>query len=88
MSHRRAAPSFNIFSTTGVIPLRGLSAQSGLPSIAQGRAEHARMLAYAAKRRLAAGRPSVDRAYWKACAPAALTRAITIRREAGLAKLP
>jgi hypothetical protein len=46
------------------------------------------MLAYAAKRRLAAGRPSVDRAYWKACAPAALTRAITIRREAGLAKLP
>jgi hypothetical protein len=56
--------------------------------MAEGRADHARMLAYAAKRRLAAQSPSDDRAYWKAGAPIALNRAIAIRRDAGLAKLP
>jgi hypothetical protein len=62
--------------------------------MAAGRADHARMLAHAAKRRLAAQTvpndrtPSDDRAYWKACAPTALQRATAIRREAGLAKLP
>jgi hypothetical protein len=46
------------------------------------------MLAHAAKRRLAAQSASEDMAYWKACAPAAVTSAIAIRRDAGLAKLP
>jgi hypothetical protein len=49
------------------------------------RSEHARMLAYAAvRRRRAAGD---DGAYWKACAPAAVARAASLRTEAGF-RLP
>jgi hypothetical protein len=88
MRHGNASRGFNIFSTNGAVPHDGLTAPFGSPGMAFGRADHARMLAYAAKRRLAAGAPSADRAYWKACAPAALTKAISIRRDAGLAKLP
>jgi hypothetical protein len=56
--------------------------------MAQGRGDHARLLAHAAKRRLAAQSPSPDRAYWRAGAPVALQKAIAIRRDQGLAKLP
>jgi len=79
---------FNIFSTNGAFPPGVSAAQSGLPVMTRGRGDHAKMLAHAAKRRLAAQAPSEDRAYWKACAPAAVTSAIAIRRDAGLAKLP
>jgi hypothetical protein len=51
-----------------------------------GRADHARMLAHAAKRRLAA--QGQDAGYWKACAPAAIAKAAAIRAEAGFARLP
>ena len=51
-----------------------------------GRADHARMLAHAAKRRLAA--QGQDASYWKACAPAAIAKAAAIRAEAGFAHLP
>jgi hypothetical protein len=88
MRHGSATRSFNIFSTNGVVPDSGLLTQHGLPAMSEGRADHAKMLAYAAKRRLAVGGPAADRAYWKACAPVALKRAIAIRRDAGLAKLP
>jgi hypothetical protein len=83
-----ASCGFNIFSTNGVAPDGGAAGSTGLPIMAQGRADHARLLAHAAKRRLAAQSQADDRAYWKAGAPIALTRAIAIRREAGLAKLP
>ncbi len=53
---------------------------------ALGRADHARMLAHAAKRRLAAQGQDAD--YWKACAPAALAKAAAIRADAGFARLP
>ncbi len=79
---------FNIFSTNGVVPQGVFAAQAGLPAMAKGRADHAMMLTHAAARRRAAQQPSQDRAYWKACAPVAVSRAIEIRREAGLAKLP
>jgi hypothetical protein len=79
---------FNIFSTNGAFPPGVSAAQCGLPVMALGRADHAKMLAHAAKRRLAAQSASEDMAYWKACAPAAVTSAIAIRRDAGLAKLP
>jgi len=88
MRHGSAIRSFNIFSTNGMVPQGGLAAFSRSPAMAQGRADHARMLAHAAKRRLAAGNPSSDRAYWMACAPVALEKAIAIRRDWGLAKLP
>jgi hypothetical protein len=80
--------SFNVFSTGGVMPSGGFFAHASLPTMFNGRAGHAKMLAHAAKRRLAAQGPSQDRAYWKAGAPVALNRAIAIRRDAGLAKLP
>jgi hypothetical protein len=51
-----------------------------------GRADHARMLAHAAKRRLAA--QGQDAQYWKACAPAAIAKAAAIRSHAGFARLP
>jgi hypothetical protein len=51
-----------------------------------GRADHARMLAHAAKRRLAAR--GQDAGYWKACAPAAIAKAAAIRAEASFARLP
>jgi len=79
---------FNIFSTNGVVPQGAASSPFGLPTMREGRADHARMLAHAAKRRLAAQSEDPDRAYWKAGAPVALNRAIAIRRDAGLAKLP
>ena len=55
-----------------------------------GRADHVRMLAHAAKRRLASQYPArtEDAGYWKACAPAALAKAIAIRAEANFARLP
>lgn len=56
------------------------------PARAQGRADHARMLAYAAKRRLCAG--GADGDYWKACAPAAIAKAMAIRGEGSFARLP
>ena len=67
--------------------------QAVLPSsgvaMAYGRADHARMLAHAAKRRLAAQCASTpDADYWKTCAPAALAKAASIRAEAGFARLP
>ena len=49
------------------------------------RADHARMLAHAAKRRRAAS--GDDGAYWKACAPAAVAKAAAIRT-ARFARLP
>ena len=57
------------------------------------RGRHAQALAYAAQRRRAsqASRQlenGVDATYWKAGAPAALARAITIRTTQGLARLP
>lgn len=57
---------------------------------AYGRADHARMLAHAAARRLAAQdlARAGDADYWKACAPAALAKAARIRSEAGFARLP
>jgi hypothetical protein len=88
MKHGGTLGGFNIFSTNGAVPPGVLGAQVGLPTMAQGRADHARMLAHAAKRRLSAQSPFEDSAYWKACAPAALSKAIRIRQEAGLAKLP
>ncbi len=88
MGHGSEMSGFNIFSTNGAVPKGLFTAQPGLPIIAQGRADHAKMLAHAATRRLAAQRSSEDRAYWKTCAPIALYRAIAIRRDAGLAKLP
>jgi hypothetical protein len=88
MRHGSATRGFNIFSTNGAVPHDGLTTPFGSPGLAVGRADHARMLAHAAKRRLAAGALSEDRTYWKACAPAALDKAIAIRCEAGLAKLP
>ncbi len=88
MKHSRDICGFNIFSTNGAVPQGFFAAQIGLPEMACGRADHAKMLAHAATRRLAALRPSDDRAYWKACAPAALNRAIAIRCDLGLAKLP
>jgi hypothetical protein len=51
-----------------------------------GRADHARMLAHAAKRRLSAH--GEDAGYWKACAPAAIAKAVAIRTEATFARLP
>jgi hypothetical protein len=58
-----------------------------------GRGRHAQALAYAAQRRRAAQacrrlNNGVDAAYWKAGAPAALARALTIRLDEGLARLP
>jgi hypothetical protein len=50
------------------------------------RSDHARMLAHAAKRRRAA--TGDDRAYWKACAPAAVAKAAAIRASAGFSRLP
>jgi hypothetical protein len=50
------------------------------------RADHARMLAHAATRRRAA--VGEDRAYWKACAPAAVARAAAIRADSRFARLP
>jgi hypothetical protein len=50
------------------------------------RSDHARMLAHAATRRKAA--VGEDRAYWKACAPAAVAKAASIRASAGFARLP
>jgi hypothetical protein len=79
---------FNIFSTNGAVPQGVFAAQTGLPAMTNGRADHAKMLTHAATRRRAAQRPSQDRDYWKACAPVAVNRAIAIRRDAGLAKLP
>jgi hypothetical protein len=79
---------FNVFSTNGAVPQGLFAAQSGLPIMALGRADHAKMLSHAASRRRAAQGPSEDRAYWKACAPVAVNKAISIRRDAGLAKLP
>ena len=51
-----------------------------------GRADHARMLAHAAKRRMAA--QGLDGDYWKACAPAAIAKAAAIRTERSFARLP
>jgi hypothetical protein len=51
------------------------------------RSEHARMLAHAAKRRLAA-RGGEDAGYWKACAPAAVAKAAALRTQAGFTRLP
>jgi hypothetical protein len=53
---------------------------------AAARSDHARMLAHAAKRRLAASGPDGD--YWKACAPAAVARAAAIRSRGGFVPLP
>lgn len=50
------------------------------------RSDHARMLAHAATRRRAAS--GEDRAYWKACAPAAVAKAAAIRASAGFSRLP
>ena len=50
------------------------------------RSDHARMLAHAAKRRLAA--QGLDGDYWKACAPAAIAKAAAIRTAAGFSRLP
>jgi hypothetical protein len=88
MSQGRASCAFNIFSTNGVVPQGVGVPPFGLPRMAQGRADHARLLAHAAKRRLAAQLQSPDRAYWKAGAPVALNKAIAIRLDAGLSKLP
>jgi hypothetical protein len=79
---------FNVFSTNGVFPQHFFAAHVGSPVMAQGRADHAKMLAHAATRRLAALTRPQDGDYWKTCAPIAVNRAIAIRREAGLAKLP
>ena len=55
-----------------------------------GRADHARMLAHAAKRRRAAANGMVgdDIDYWKACAPAAIAKAVAIRAQTCFARLP
>jgi hypothetical protein len=50
------------------------------------RADHARMLAHAAVRRLRA--LGQDGGYWKACAPMALRRAAALRRDRGFSRLP
>ncbi len=55
---------------------------------AYGRADHARMMAHAARRRSAASSRGEDARYWKACAPAAVARAAAIRSERGFARLP
>ncbi len=57
----------------------------GTGTAGSARSDHARMLAHAAKRRLAAS--GEDAAYWKACAPAAIAKASAIRA-AGLVRLP
>ncbi len=88
LKHGGSMSGFNIFSTGGAVPHGFFAAQTGLPAMAQGRANHAKMLAHAATRRRAAQTRSEDTAYWKACAPIAVKRAIAIRCDAGLAKLP
>ncbi len=52
------------------------------------RAEHARMMAHAARRRFAAASRNEDAGYWKACAPAAIAKAASIRANGGFARLP
>ena len=61
-------------------------ASASAACVGAARADHARMLAHAAKRRQAA--QGVDADYWKACAPAAIARASAIRSGAGFARLP
>jgi hypothetical protein len=75
-------------SASQVTPIASL-VRSGPPcggGIGASRADHARMLSHAATRRRAA--VGEDRAYWKACAPAAVARAAAIRGEGGFARLP
>ena len=62
-----------------------MSARRQVGAVGATRSDHARMLAHAAKRRLAAS--GEDGAYWKACAPAALAKASAIRAR-GLVRLP
>lgn len=73
--------------------LRALTPVSAPPVMAparpaHGRADHARMMAYAARRRSAASMPGEDRGYWKTCAPAAVAKAAAMRCEGGFARLP
>lgn len=76
---------------TPTLPLgfAGLSPAPALPadpaSMPASRADHARMLAHAAARRLRAA--GDDRAYWLKGAPAALAKAAALRT-AGFARLP
>lgn len=66
------------------IPARRTAAQNVRVSA---RGEHVRMLEYAAARRRRAAEGG-ERAYWMACAPAALARAARVRHEADFACLP
>ena len=80
---RNQAPVLAQTSVQSVFPSAGLIK-------AHSRADHARMLAHAAKRRLASQQPAGDHDadYWKACAPAAVAKAAAIRAEASFARLP
>ncbi len=60
--------------------------QPTAPARSGGRADHARMMAHAAKRRRSAW--GQDASYWKACAPAAIAKATSIRSESDFARLP
>ncbi len=75
-------------ATSSITPIGALlgGAGSQRSCVGASRADHARMLAHAAKRRRAA--QGVDGDYWKACAPAAIAKAAAIRAEAGFSRLP
>ena len=86
MLHRSSAG----LSTEVVTPIGSLLREDAtrpiVGSVVVARSDHARMLAHAAKRRLAATGPDGD--YWKACAPAAIAKAAAIRSRSGFARLP
>ena len=68
-----------------VTPIGALLGRAATPSC-HARAAHARMLAHAAARRRAAS--GTDAEYWKACAPAAVAKAVSLRGAGGFARLP
>ena len=75
-------------AASSITPIGSLLVASNAPQARVGaaRADHARMLAHAAKRRQAA--QGLDGDYWKSCAPAAIAKAAAIRAGAGFSRLP
>ena len=72
--------------TSEVTPIAALSREPSVCSKPAARSDHARMLGHAATRRRAA--TGEDRAYWKACAPAAIAKAASIRTSSAFTRLP
>ena len=80
MIHFKPSLLFSVRKVVQIAPQPTPTARRG------GRADHARMMAHAAKRRRSAF--GQDASYWKACAPAAIAKAASIRSEGGFARLP